>query len=73
MRCTWIGSNPVVAVVAARSQHHPLAAAGGDSVIQWNQNAGDAAIKACITPTDDGDPFHELRTTQSCILLFMMR
>ena len=48
-----------MAVVAAICQHHALAAAGGDSVIQWNENAGDAAIKACIAP--DGDPFHESR------------
>ena len=53
------GLYPVMAVVAAICQHHALAAAGGDSVIQWNKNAGDAVIKACVSP--DGDPFHESR------------
>ena len=39
------GLYPVMAVVAAICQHHAFAAAGGDSVIQWNKNAGDAAMK----------------------------
>jgi membrane-associated phospholipid phosphatase len=30
-----------------------------DPVVEWNANAGAAAIKACISP--DGDPFHESR------------
>jgi hypothetical protein len=32
---------------------------GGDAVIAWNANAGVAAMKACISPTDD--PMHESR------------
>ena len=34
-----------------------VAAPAGDPVTLWNANAGNAAIKACISP--DGDPFHE--------------
>jgi len=30
-----------------------------DAVTEWNANAGEAAIAACISP--DGDPLHESR------------
>ena len=55
-RAGWYST---VAAVAAISQHHALAAVGGDSVTRWNANAGVAATKACIAPVDD--PFHESR------------
>jgi hypothetical protein len=38
-----------------------MAAPAGDAVMLWNANAGTAAMKACITPNGDGDPFHESR------------
>ncbi len=34
-------------------------AAAGDAVLTWNENAGEAATAACITPL--GDPLHESR------------
>ena len=30
-----------------------------DAVTEWNANAGEAALAACISP--DGDPLHESR------------
>jgi PAP2 superfamily len=55
-RAGWYST---VAAVAAISQHHALAAVGGDSVTRWSANAGMATTKACIAPEDD--PFHESR------------
>ena len=48
------------ALVAALSTG-AVAAPAGDAVTLWNANAATAAMKACITPTGDGDPFHESR------------
>ena len=67
-----VGLYPIVAVVAAISQHHALAAAGDDSVIRWSENAGVAATKACITP-DEVIHSTSCVSTRSCTLLFMMR
>ena len=46
-RAGWYST---VAAVAAISQHHALAAVGGDSVTRWSANAGMATTKACIAP-----------------------
>jgi hypothetical protein len=43
--------------VAAAAGAHPAVRSGAVSV--WNANAGDAAIAACLAPTDD--PLHESR------------
>ena len=44
------------ALVAALSTG-AVAAPAGDAVTLWNANAATAAMKACITPTGDGNPF----------------
>jgi hypothetical protein len=49
------------ALVAVAFSTGAVAAPTGDAVTLWNANAATAAMKACITPTDDGDPFHESR------------
>jgi PAP2 superfamily len=41
----------------ARSYAAPGSAAAADAVLAWNQNAGEAATAACITPVTN--PFHE--------------
>src|ERR1700722_2869381 len=50
-------------LLAAVSQFalHNACAAGGDAVIKWNDNAGTAAIKACMNADSNNDPFHESR------------
>src|ERR1700722_15877228 len=48
------------ALVAALSTG-AVAAPAGDAVTLWNANAATAAMKACITPTGDGNPFNESR------------
>jgi len=47
------------AFVATLSSGAVAAPSKDDPVTLWNANAGNAAIKACISP--DGDPFHESR------------
>jgi hypothetical protein len=50
---------PAMTLVATLSSGAVAAPVSNDPVIQWNKNAGDAAIKACIAPLDN--PFHEAR------------
>jgi hypothetical protein len=44
----------------AQPQAPIAAAAAGNSVLTWNQNAAEATTAACLTPPP-GDPFHESR------------
>ena len=46
-----------LAIAAASASAH--SASQSDAVIAWNANAGDAALAACIAPTDN--PLHESR------------
>ncbi len=48
---------PAVAGSQARTTGHP--SSGPNAVITWNDNAGDAALAACIAPGND--PLHEAR------------
>jgi PAP2 superfamily len=45
--------------VLAMPSGSPGPASSGDAVLVWNANAGDAALAACIAPTDN--PLHESR------------
>ena len=47
----------VLAALAASANAHPTARS--DAVTAWNENAGKAAIAACISPNED--PLHESR------------
>ena len=51
----------LVPIFALASTAHAArgGSAGADAVIAWNANAGEAAIAACISPTED--PLHESR------------
>jgi hypothetical protein len=42
-----------------RSAGGELSATSGDAVITWNNNAGEAALGACLAPTNN--PLHESR------------
>jgi len=46
-------------IVQASASTVEVAAASPDAVLQWNQNAGDAAVAACISPAPN--PLHESR------------
>ena len=46
-------------IVQASAPSVEVAAASPDAVLQWNQNAGDAAVAACISPAPN--PLHESR------------
>jgi hypothetical protein len=55
-------SRPTAAVARSRSSASPAgvsSAAAGDAVLKWNENAGKAALAACIAPLDN--PLHESR------------
>ena len=50
---------PTTAAAPQRSLGAPRQGSPGDAVLDWNANAGQAAIAACIAPT--GNPLHESR------------
>jgi hypothetical protein len=52
-------TSPAGAQQLVRSAGGHSSAASGDAVITWNNNAGQAALAACLAPTDN--PLHESR------------
>src|SRR5437868_14182527 len=52
-------TGPANAQQLVRSPARQLSATSGDAVITWNNNAAEAALGACLAPTNN--PLHESR------------